>query len=173
MTLQFTLFTSASRVNDHNVRRQLENGFSSDKLSLYFYLTVFSIDIHPGAKLGSGVFIDHGTGVVIGETAVVGDNVSMLHKVTLGGTGVTRGTIRHPNIGNGVLLGAGATLLGNIKVGDGAHIGACSMVLDDVPAHSVAVGVPAKIISRRSAVRSLVDSPAITMQTNQLYFFDI
>jgi serine O-acetyltransferase len=123
--------------------------------------------------LGCGVFIDHGTGVVIGETAVVGDNVSMLHKVTLGGTGVTRGTIRHPNIGNGVLLGAGATLLGNIKVGDGAHIGACSMVLDDVPAHSVAVGVPAKIISRRSVVRSLVDSPAITMQTNQLYFFEI
>ena len=138
-----------------------------------FHIVVFSIDIHPGAKLGSGVFIDHGTGVVIGETAVVGDNVSMLHKVTLGGTGVTRGTVRHPNIGNGVLLGAGATLLGNIKVGDGAHIGACSMVLDDVPAFSVAVGVPAKIISRRSSVRSLVNSPAITMETNELFFFDI
>lgn len=89
--------------------------------------TVFQIDIHPGAKLGNGVFIDHGTGVVIGETAVVGDNVSMLHKVTLGGSGREQ-VNRHPQIGNCVLLGAGATLLGNIKVGDGAHIGACSMV---------------------------------------------
>lgn len=134
--------------------------------------TVFSIDIHPGAKLGNGIFLDHGTGVVIGETATVGDNVSMLHKVTLGGAGVTRGTVRHPTVGNCVLLGAGATLLGNIKVGDGSHIGACSMVLEDVPANCVAVGVPAKIISRRSSVK-LDNSPALTMETNQLYFFDI
>jgi len=135
--------------------------------------TVFSIDIHPGAKLGNGVFIDHGTGVVIGETAVVGDNVSMLHKVTLGGTG-TQNIQRHPTIGNCVLLGAGATLLGNIKVGDGAQIGACSMVLEDVPAFSVAVGVPAKVISRRSNVK-LNESPALTMdQTGgTMLFFDI
>ena len=135
--------------------------------------TVFSIDIHPGAKLGNGVFIDHGTGVVIGETAVVGDNVSMLHKVTLGGTG-TQNTQRHPTIGNCVLLGAGATLLGNIKVGDGAQIGACSMVLEDVPAFSVAVGVPAKVISRRAYVK-LNESPALTMdQTGgTALFFDI
>ena len=101
--------------------------------------TVFQIDIHPGAQLGDGVFIDHGTGVVIGETAVVGDNVSMLHKVTLGGSG-NKDVQRHPIVGNGVLLGAGATLLGNIRIGDGAHIGACSMVLEDIPAYSVAVG---------------------------------
>lgn len=101
--------------------------------------TVFQIDIHPGAKLGNGIFIDHGTGVVIGETAVVGDNVSMLHKVTLGGSG-RKHVQRHPTIGDGVLLGAGATLLGNIKIGEGAHIGACSMVLEDIPAFSVAVG---------------------------------
>jgi serine O-acetyltransferase len=133
---------------------------------------VFSIDIHPGATLGNGVFIDHGTGVVIGETAVVGDNVSMLHKVTLGGTG-TQSVTRHPTIGNCVLLGAGATLLGNIKVGDGAHIGACSMVLEDIPSFSVAVGVPAKVISRRNAPVRISDSPALTMETNQLFFFDI
>ena len=101
--------------------------------------TVFQIDIHPGAQLGDGVFIDHGTGVVIGETAVVGDNVSMLHKVTLGGSG-NKDVQRHPIVGNGVLLGAGATLLGNIRIGDGAHIGACSMVLEDIPAYIVAVG---------------------------------
>lgn len=128
--------------------------------------------------------IDHGTGVVIGETAVVGDNVSMLHKVTLGGTGI-RNVIRHPQIGNGVLLGAGATLLGPIKVGDGAHIGACSMVLEDIPAYSVAVGVPARVISRKvipnktgSTLRSGETTigeearsiPALTMETNLLYF---
>jgi serine O-acetyltransferase len=112
---------------------------------------VFQIDIHPGAKFGDGVFIDHGTGVVVGETAVVGHNVSMLHKVTLGGSGKLN-VNRHPQIGNGVLLGAGATLLGNIKVGDGSHIGACSMVLDDIPAYSVAVGVPARIVAKRQVL---------------------
>ena len=133
--------------------------------------TVFSIDIHPGAKLGNGVFIDHGTGVVIGETAIVGDNVSMLHKVTLGGTG-TLNIQRHPTIGNCVLLGAGATLLGNIKVGDNAQIGACSMVLEDVPAHAVAVGVPAKVISRRLAPAKLGDLPP-GLSMDQINFFDI
>jgi serine O-acetyltransferase len=124
--------------------------------------------------LGNGVFIDHGTGVVIGETAIVGDNVSMLHKVTLGGTG-TQNIQRHPTIGNCVLLGAGATLLGNIKVGDGAQIGACSMVLEDVPAFSVAVGVPAKVVSRRVPLNNKLDqSPALTMdQIGTMLFFDI
>ena len=93
---------------------------------------MFNIDIHPGAKLGSALLLDHGTGVVIGETAVVGHNVSMLHKVTLGGTGLSCNQ-RHPRIGDCVLLGAGSTLLGPITVGDGAHIGASSMVLEDVP----------------------------------------
>jgi serine O-acetyltransferase len=132
--------------------------------------TVFHIDIHPGAQLGNGILIDHGTGVVIGETARVGDNVSMLHKVTLGGAGI-KDVIRHPQVGDGVLLGAGATLLGPIHVGTGAHIGACSMVLEDVPAYSVAVGVPARIISRKIPITSTY-SPALTMETN-MFFFDI
>ncbi|KAJ1431473.1 serine O-acetyltransferase [Ochromonadaceae sp. CCMP2298] len=132
--------------------------------------TVFHIDIHPGATLGNGLLIDHGTGVVIGETARVGDNVSMLHKVTLGGSG-NKDVIRHPQVGDCVLLGAGATLLGPITVGNGAHIGACSMVLEDVPSYSVAVGVPAKIISRNLPVGAQY-SPALTMETN-MFFFDI
>ena len=106
---------------------------------------VFQADIHPAAKIGKGVFIDHATGVVIGETAVVGDDVSMLHSVTLGGSGKEGGD-RHPKIGNGVLISVGAKVLGNIRVGDCDNIGGGSVVLTDVPAYSTAVGVPAKII---------------------------
>jgi serine O-acetyltransferase len=105
---------------------------------------VFVVDIHPGAKMGSGILMDHATGIVIGETAVVGDNVSILHEVTLGGTGKDVGD-RHPKIGNGVLLGAGAKLLGNITIGECAKVGAGSVVLIDIPAHMTAAGVPAKI----------------------------
>lgn len=105
----------------------------------------FQIDIHPKATLKSGIMLDHGTGVVIGETAMVGYNCSILHHVTLGGSG-KRGVDRHPKVGNGVLLGAGATVLGNIQIGDGCQIGAGTLVIEDLPAHSVAVGVPAKII---------------------------
>eukprot|EP00640_Fibrocapsa_japonica_P002190 CAMPEP_0113933550 /NCGR_PEP_ID=MMETSP1339-20121228/615_1 /TAXON_ID=94617 /ORGANISM="Fibrocapsa japonica" /LENGTH=342 /DNA_ID=CAMNT_0000934857 /DNA_START=152 /DNA_END=1181 /DNA_ORIENTATION=+ /assembly_acc=CAM_ASM_000762 len=107
--------------------------------------STFQIDIHPGATLGSGLFIDHGTGIVVGETAVIGHNVSMLHQVTLGGSGTSQ-TVRHPQIGNGVLIGAGSSILGNIVVGDGAQIGACSLVLEDIPPACVAVGVPARIL---------------------------
>eukprot|EP01041_Mallomonas_annulata_P001533 gene1533-2956_t len=124
------------------------------------------VDIHPGAKLGNGIMIDHGTGVVIGETSVVGDNVSMLHHVTLGGAG-NKSINRHPKIGAGVLIGAGATILGDIKIGEGANIGACSMVLDDVPPNSVAVGVPARIILRKSPTPAKdTVSPAFSMETN-------
>ena len=105
----------------------------------------FQIDIHPNATLKSGIMFDHGTGVVIGETAMVGYNCSILHGVTLGGSGL-KGVDRHPKIGDGVLLGAGATLLGNIHVGNGVQVGAGTLVIDDLPAHSVAVGVPSKII---------------------------
>mmetsp|Transcript_21865 Transcript_21865/g.32724 ORF Transcript_21865/g.32724 Transcript_21865/m.32724 type:complete len:493 (+) Transcript_21865:138-1616(+) len=105
----------------------------------------FQIDIHPNATLGSGIMLDHGTGLVIGETASVGHNCSILHHVTLGGSG-KRGVDRHPKIGNGVLLGAGASVLGNIKIGDGCQIGAGTLVIGDLPEHSVAVGVPARII---------------------------
>ncbi|EME27579.1 Serine acetyltransferase [Galdieria sulphuraria] len=106
------------------------------------------IDIHPGAKIGHGVFVDHGTGIVIGETAIVEDDVSMLHHVTLGGSGKKYGD-RHPIIHNGVLLGAGATILGRIEIGEHSQIGACSLVLNDVPSFATVVGVPARIIGRK------------------------
>lgn len=107
---------------------------------------MFQVDIHPAAQIGSGIFIDHATGVVIGETAVVGDDVSMLHGVTLGGTGAQRGD-RHPKIGKGVLLGAGAKVLGNIVIGDYAKIASGSVVLKPVPPHCTAAGVPARIVN--------------------------
>lgn len=108
---------------------------------------VFHVDIHPAATFGRGILLDHATGVVIGETAVVGDNVSMLHHVTLGGSGTGKG-IRHPTIGHGVLLGAGVSVLGNVTVGCGAKVGAGSVVVSDLPCHSVAVGVPARIVKQ-------------------------
>ena len=102
----------------------------------------FGMDIHPAAKIGHGLLVDHATYIVIGETATVGNNVSFLHGVTLGGTGNEIGD-RHPKIGNGVMLGAHAQLLGNIHIGDGAKIGAGAVVLCDVPAHTTYAGVPA------------------------------
>jgi serine O-acetyltransferase len=107
---------------------------------------IFQVDIHPAAKVGSGIFLDHGTGIVIGETAVVGDDVSMLHGVTLGGTGAERGD-RHPKIGKGVLLGAGAKVLGNITVGDYAKVASGSVVLKPVPPGCTAAGVPARLVN--------------------------
>jgi serine O-acetyltransferase len=107
---------------------------------------LFQVDIHPAARLGSGLFLDHGTGIVIGETAVVGDDVSMLHGVTLGGTGAERGD-RHPKIGRGVLLGAGAKVLGNIEIGDYAKVASGSVVLKPVPSGCTAAGVPARLVN--------------------------
>jgi serine O-acetyltransferase len=106
---------------------------------------VFAMDIHPAARIGRGVFVDHATGLVIGETAVVGDDVSILQQVTLGGTGKEAGD-RHPKVGDGVLIGAGATILGNIAVGKGAKIGAGSVVLHPVPACTTVAGVPARVV---------------------------
>ncbi|GGE32938.1 serine O-acetyltransferase [Marinicauda pacifica] len=103
----------------------------------------FGLDIHPAARIGQGLMIDHATGVVIGETAVIGDDVSILHEVTLGGTGAA-GIERHPKIGNGVLIGAGAKILGNITVGDEARIAAGSVVLKPVQARCTVAGVPAR-----------------------------
>ncbi len=105
---------------------------------------VFSVDIHPGAQIGTGIFLDHAHGIVIGETAVVEDNVSLLHAVTLGGTGNEKGD-RHPKVRHGVLIGAGAKVLGNIEVNEGAIIAASSVVLEDVPAHVTVAGIPARI----------------------------
>lgn len=107
---------------------------------------LFQVDIHPAARMGAGLFLDHGTGIVIGETAVVGDEVSMLHAVTLGGTGAERGD-RHPKIGRGVLLGAGAKVLGNITVGDYAKVASGSVVLKPVPAGCTVAGVPARLVN--------------------------
>ena len=104
------------------------------------------IEIHPGATIGKGLFIDHGNGIVIGETAVIGDNCTIYHQVTLGGTGVKKKCKRHPTIGNNVLLGAGAKLLGPITVGDNSMIGSGSVVLDDVPPNSTVTGVKARVI---------------------------
>lgn len=109
----------------------------------------FGVDIHPAAKIGAGIMFDHATGIVIGETAVVGDDVSFLHNVTLGGTGHEHGD-RHPKICSGVMIGAGASILGNIIVGTGAKIGAGSVVLHDVEAHTTVAGVPAKVVGRCS-----------------------
>ena len=108
---------------------------------------IFAVDIHPAARIGRGIMIDHATGVVIGETAVVGDDVSILHGVTLGGTGKEGGD-RHPKIGRCVLIGAGAKILGNINVGDCARIAAGSLVLKDVPNNTTVAGVPAKVIGQ-------------------------
>ena len=116
-----------------------------------------AVDIHPAASFGVGILLDHATGFVAGETAVVGDNVSFLHEVTLGGTGKARGD-RHPKIRSGVLIGAGAKILGNITVGEGAKIGAGSVVLKDVAPHTSVAGVPAVVIGRTS-----VDAPALDM----------
>jgi len=107
----------------------------------------FGLDLHPAAQLGAGIMLDHGTGVVIGETATVGDGCTLLHGVTLGGTGKDHGD-RHPKIARNVLIGAGSSILGNITVGNGAKIGAGSVVLRDIPAGATAVGAPAKIIGK-------------------------
>jgi len=111
---------------------------------------VLSMDIHPAAQIGSGIFIDHGTGIVIGETAVVHDNVSMLHSVTLGGTGKVASD-RHPKVREGVMIGAGAKILGNIEIGGYSKIAAGSVVLHSVPPHSTAAGVPARIVGHPKA----------------------
>ncbi len=124
-----------------------------ESLALYLQNTIsdrFAVDIHPAAKIGRGVLIDHGTGVVIGETAIVEDDVSMLQGVTLGGTGKEMGD-RHPKIRRGVLLGAGATVLGNIEVGAYSRVGAGAVVLTPVPEHCTATGVPARIVGCETA----------------------
>ena len=130
------------------------------KISHYFYLKKHfiiaryisekakrktGIEIHPGATIGKGLFIDHGTGVVIGETAIVGNNVTLYHGVTLGGTGKEKGK-RHPTIGNNVFIGSGAKILGNIVIGNNVKIGANAVILKDVPSNVTVVGVPGKII---------------------------
>ncbi len=107
------------------------------------------VEIHPGANIGPGFFIDHGMGVVIGETTEIGENVTLYQGVTLGGTGTERGK-RHPTLGDNVVVGAGATILGNIKIGNNVKVGAGSVVVHSVPDNSTVVGVPAEIVRRTS-----------------------
>ncbi len=126
------------------------------KIKLYFLARLISqlgrfftgIEIHPGAKIGRGLFIDHGMGVVIGETAEIGNDVTIYHGVTLGGTGKEKGK-RHPTVGDNVIIGSGAKVLGPIYIGSGAKIGANAVVLKDVPAQATAVGIPAKVIQKK------------------------
>ena len=144
----FLFFKGFLALQSHRVGRWL---WTEGREAMAFYLQsrvseLFQVDIHPGAVIGHGAFFDHGTGIVIGETAVIGNDVSMLHGVTLGGTGADRGD-RHPKIGNGVLLGAGAKVLGNITVGDYAKVASGSVVLKDVPPHCTAAGVPARLVN--------------------------
>lgn len=110
------------------------------------------IEIHPGAQIGKGFFIDHGNGVIIGETTVIGDNVTLYQGVTLGGTGKEQGK-RHPTLGNNILIGAGAKVLGSCTIGDNCKIGAGSVVLEDVPAGCTVVGVPGRVVKRANQDR--------------------
>lgn len=135
-----------------------ENGRKGLALHLQNRISeLFGVDIHPAAKIGRGILIDHATSVVIGETAIVEDNVSLLHEVTLGGTGNTKGD-RHPKIRKGVLIGAGAKILGNVEIGEYSKIAASSVVLTDIPPHCTAAGVPARVVGTPEA-----DIPAFEM----------
>lgn len=126
------------------------------------------IEIHPGATIGKGLFIDHGMGVVIGETAEIGDNVTLYHGVTLGGTGKDTGK-RHPTVGNNVTIGSGAKILGPITIGDGVKVGANSVVLKDVPANCTAVGIPAKIIYKKSKPSPVIQIKDYNGRMRQIY----
>jgi serine O-acetyltransferase len=120
----------------------------------------FAVDIHPAAQIGHGILLDHATNFVVGETATIGNNVSILHGVSLGGNGKEKGD-RHPKVGDGVMIGAHAQLLGNIRIGKGAKIGAGAVVLQSVPAHTTVAGVPAVKVGRSSQ-----SVPALEMQQN-------
>jgi serine O-acetyltransferase len=144
----FLFFKGFLALQTHRVAHWL---YGEGRETLAFYLQsrsseLFQVDINPATRIGRGVFVDHGTGIVIGETAVIGDDVSMLQGVTLGGTGAEQGD-RHPKVGKGVLLGAGAKVLGNIKIGDYAKVASGSVVLKDVPAGCTAAGVPARLVN--------------------------
>jgi serine O-acetyltransferase len=147
----FLLYPSIHALAMHRIAHSLYKRkiFLLARMISQFSRLVTGIEIHPGAKIGKGLFIDHGMGVVIGETSEIGDNVTIYHGVTLGGTGKDKGK-RHPTVGNNVVIGAGAKVLGPIYVGDNAKIGANAVVLKDVPYNSTAVGIPAKITAVRS-----------------------
>ena len=155
----FLYFKGFHALQSYRVAHWLwKRGRESMALYLQSRITeIFAVDIHPAAQIGCGILMDHATGIVIGETAVVEDNVSILHEVTLGGTGKETGD-RHPKIRAGVLISAGAKILGNVEVGEGAKVGAGSVVLEDVPPHSTVAGIPAKVVGHPS-----VPEPSLEM----------
>ncbi|ANZ22302.1 serine acetyltransferase [Buchnera aphidicola (Diuraphis noxia)] len=124
-----------------NIKKKLLSIYLQSRISV-----IFSVDIHPAASIGSGIMLDHATGIVIGEGVIIEDNVSIFHSVTLGGTGKNDSKNRHPTIRKNVVIGAGAKILGNIEVGLGSKIGAGSIVLENIPSYVTVVGVPAKIV---------------------------
>lgn len=136
--------------------------WGNDRQALALYLQsriaeVFAVDFHPAARIGRGIMIDHASGVVVGETAVIEDEVSLLHNVTLGGTGKDTGD-RHPKVRRGALIGANATILGNIEIGECSRVGAGSVVLKDVPRHTTVAGVPAEVVGEAGC-----EHPALSM----------
>jgi len=140
-------FKGFQAIQTHRMAHQL---WKMDRKDFAYYLqsrssVVYTVDIHPAARIGRGIFIDHAHGIVIGETAVVEDNVSLMQEVTLGGTGKESGD-RHPKIRHGVLIGSGAKILGNIEIGHCSRVAAGSVVLHDVPPNRTVAGVPAKIV---------------------------
>ncbi|KAI3975366.1 hypothetical protein MKX01_004453 [Papaver californicum] len=151
-------------IQTHRIAQKL---WSQDRKTLALLIQnrvseVFGVDIHPAAKIGHGILLDHATGVVIGETSVIGNNVSILHNVTLGGTGNVCGD-RHPKIEDGVLIGACTSILGNVRIGEGAKIGAGSVVVKDVPARTTAVGNPARLLGGKKNPLKLDKIPSFTM----------
>ena len=154
-SLPLLYFKGFHAIQTHRINHAL---WRQERKTLAYFLQnraseVFGVDIHPGAKFGCGIMFDHGTGIVIGETAVLGNNISLLHGVTLGGSGKESGD-RHPKIGDGVMIGANASILGNIRIGVNAKIGAGSVVVADVPSSITVVGVPAKPVGRSSKTPS-------------------
>ena len=152
-------FKGFAAISTYRISHQLwKNG--RRELAYYFQSLaseVFGVDIHPAARIGCGIMLDHATSFVVGETAIIEDNVSILHEVTLGGTGKATGA-RHPVVCSGVLIGAGAKILGRVKIGEGAKIGAGSVVLDDVAARTTVAGVPAEVVGQTDE-----ESPAMGM----------
>jgi serine O-acetyltransferase len=151
-------FKGFHALQSHRVAHWL---WQQDRHPLAWYIqnqmsTIFGVDIHPAAQIGCGIMLDHATALVVGETSVIEDDVSILQSVTLGGTGKETGD-RHPKIRRGVLIGAGAEVIGNIEVGEGAKVGAGSVVLQDVPPHVTVAGVPAEIVGRPKAEQPALD----------------
>jgi serine O-acetyltransferase len=145
-----TCYPGLHAIMAHRLAHQLwvSHFYWLGRLVSHFSRMLTGIEIHPGAKIGRRVFIDHGFGVVIGETAEIGDDCTIYQGVTLGGTRLYKGTKRHPTLGKGVVVGAGAQVLGGFEVGDGARIGSNAVVVKPVPAGATAVGNPARIIEQ-------------------------